>query len=230
MKICKLKNVGQTKNYRVTANLIWNLPLKPFMGKQQTAGVEDPETSSGIVDFINDNNVRGRSRVTAFGDDDLVYERQTAHGFTLIGLLVVVLIIGILAAVALPQYQIAVEKTRYTQLLTFARDLQQAQEIYFLANGKYTNDFNDLDLELPTDVLSEFQIFTGTELTDIAPNQAVRPGIRIIYLSAQHNDFKAGQLGCNTAGKNHEFKIKICKALGAIPHPSPQQEGWFLFP
>ena len=69
--------------------------------------------------------------------------------FTLIELLVVVLIIGILAAVALPQYQKAAEKSKLTQAIAVIKTIADAQERFFVANGEYTRDMDQLDITVP---------------------------------------------------------------------------------
>ena len=56
-------------------------------------------------------------------------------GFTLIEVLVVVLIIGILAAVALPQYQRAVEKSRLSEAISNMRTIQNNVKMYILEHG-----------------------------------------------------------------------------------------------
>jgi len=88
-----------------------------------------------------------------------------AKAFTLIELLVVVLIIGILASVALPQYQKAVEKSRATQAISLVKSVAQAQQAYYLANGTWATSFDELSVEIP---------WTGTERWSGGASSAAR--------------------------------------------------------
>ena len=66
-------------------------------------------------------------------------------GFTLIELLVVVLIIGILAAIALPQYTKAVERSRISEAVQKLGDLATAQQIFYMQNNAFADDISGND-------------------------------------------------------------------------------------
>lgn len=72
---------------------------------------------------------------------------MSQKGFTLIELLVVVLIIGILSAVALPQYEKTVWKSRGSEMMTWMKSLGEAQELYHMANGSWASSLADLDVD-----------------------------------------------------------------------------------
>ena len=87
--------------------------------------------------------------------------KNTKAAFTLIELLVVVLIIGILSAIALPQYQKAVEKSRAAEALQMLKYMHQQRELNKLSGEwKYKNE--DLGIELGNGFLCE-TIGTDTE-------------------------------------------------------------------
>jgi type IV pilus assembly protein PilA len=60
------------------------------------------------------------------------------RGFTLIELLIVVVIIGILAAIAIPKFAATKQKAYTASMKTDLRNLVTAQEAYFSSNSTYT--------------------------------------------------------------------------------------------
>lgn len=77
-------------------------------------------------------------------------KKSSKKGFTLIELLVAVLIIGILAAIALPQYQRVKEKSIMAKAVTVVKTIADAQQRFYMINNRYANctELDSIDIDL----------------------------------------------------------------------------------
>ena len=92
-----------------------------------------------------------------------MFRSQIRHGFTLIELLIVVVVIGILAAIAVPKFQTTKGKAYYASMKSDLHNLTTAQESFFYDSAKYTTDLNSLQ-------------FHGSKGDDIVIVQATTTG------------------------------------------------------
>ncbi len=72
------------------------------------------------------------------------HKHARVFGFTLIELMIVVVVIGILAAIAFPTYRDQVRKTRRTEAKAALQEAMNRQERLYTTQNSYTNDMTDL--------------------------------------------------------------------------------------
>ena len=147
--------------------------------------------------------------------------------FTLIELLVVVLIIGILAAVALPQYEKAVEKSRAAEAFVMLKHLKDAQEVYYMANGVYATSFEELGEANPS---GKYFSYTMGSLSIRAESYTQPYIIAFRYEHRNKASYPADVVcGFSISVEGAEEKAKPwCKMLGADVSVKESANTWTM--
>ncbi len=147
---------------------------------------------------------------------------STARAFTLIELLVVVLIIGILAAVALPQYQKAVYKSKVMQVLPYLHAIKTAEEVYYLENGTYTNQMENLSITVPSpndwtcDLMNLGRMSAecrNISLASLGFDFTVNVSFDLRHEENDDINKTAGKIYC-WANVSEERSLNLCKSFG----------------
>lgn len=91
------------------------------------------------------------------------WTQATSLGFTVIELLVVVIIIGVLAAIGIPSMLNQTSKARQAEAKTYIGALNRSHQTFYLENQRFAVDSNELDVGIPTETRSYTYSITNLE-------------------------------------------------------------------
>lgn len=127
---------------------------------------------------------------------------RSRSGFTLIELLIVVVIIGILAAIAIPKFSMTKGKSYTASIKSDLRNVATAQEAYFYENSTYSNTRTNLSLNPSPGVTITIVSATASGWSATAWHQAASPiecGLYMGNAPALSGATVEGVIGCLAA-------------------------------
>jgi type IV pilus assembly protein PilA len=102
---------------------------------------------------------------------------RNRKGFTLIELLIVVVIIGILAAIAIPKFSSVKQKGYKTQAIAELQSLKTAQETFFTDSNRYSDDLTQLTGFSHTSSVGTPSVSSSTSYWSATVTHAQIPGM-----------------------------------------------------
>ena len=117
-------------------------------------------------------------------------------GFTLIEVLVVVIIIAVLAAVAVPQYQKAVLKSRFSSLMPTTKAVRDGNEAYYMAHGGYASTVSQLDVTTANNNNMMFELSRDPDYSYVLATRSDLNGKNNLIIYQKHSTQFSGEIHC----------------------------------